>query len=167
MNTLRFLAVAALGLGVILSAIACGPSGSSGTSQAPAVGSSISAMAASDSAQAQAAESAAAQVADKCLPQGTSVNLWIVELLARSSTRQAFVACEKIPPGDGDKVAACVLTAAEAYHASSDAKAAKQAAFIRDAGTCVNNLGASPAATPTGSPAAAPSAGSPTPKATS
>ena len=155
MNIPRFLAVTALAVGVIISAAACGGHGSGGaTSQA-------SAIAASDSAQAHAAESAAAQVADKCLPKGTSVNLWIVEMLARSSTRQAFVACEKIPPGDGDKVAACVLTAAEAYHASTDSKAAKQAAFITSAGTCVNNLGASPTATPTGSPAAASVAPSP------
>jgi len=156
MNIPRFLAVTALAAGVILSIAACG--GNGGTSPVPTA---FTPSALASATQARAAESAAAAVADKCLPKGTSVNLWIVEMLARSSTRQAFVACEKIPPGDGDKVAACVLTAAEAYHASTDSKAAKQAAFITSAGTCVNNLGASPTATPTGSPAAASVAPSP------
>jgi hypothetical protein len=142
MNLPRFLAVTALAAGITISAAACGGRNSGGaTSQA-------SAIAASDSAQAHAAESAAAQVAGKCLPPGTSTDLWVVELLAKSSARQAFAACEKIPPGDGDKVAACVLTAAQAYHASSAGKAARQAAFITSAGTCVNSLGASPSGSP-------------------
>jgi hypothetical protein len=139
MNIPRFLAVSALAAGVIVSAAACGGHNSGGaTSQA-------SAIAASDSAQAHAAESAAAQVADKCLPKGTSVNLWVVKLLASKSARQDFATCEAIPPGDGEAVAACVLTAAEQYHASSADKATKQAAFITSAGTCVNSLGASTA----------------------
>jgi len=148
MNIPRFLAVAAVAAGVVTVA-ACGPS--SGNGAASHVPTAFTPSAIASATQAQAAESAVAQVADKCLPKGTSVNLWIVELLAKKSTRQAFVTCEKIPPGDGDKVAACILTAAQAYHASSADKAAKQAAFITSAGTCVNSLGA----TPSGSPSAA------------
>ena len=156
MNIPRFLAVTALAAGVILSIAACG--GNGGTSPVPTA---FTPSALASATQARAAESAAAAVADKCLPKGTSVNLWVAELLTRKSVRQDFATCEQIPPGDGPQVISCILSAAEAYHGSSADKATKQAAFITSAGTCVNNLGASPTATPTGSPAAASVAPSP------
>ena len=144
MNIPRFLAAPAIAGGVIIAVAACGPA--SGNGAASHIPTAFTPSALASATQAQAAESAVASVAGKCQPKGTSTNLWIAELLTRKSVRQAFITCEKVPPGDGDAVGACILTSAEAEHASKDPKASREAGFITALGTCVNSLGATPSA---------------------